>query len=235
MAVIPIVKEQYTEIVSDDTALFTAQCRASHGMEVFVGPSAPTIADNGILRRAIHDLVNRDFGQGKVYARVPSFAPYESTGVIVTPSTPDYSAHVQYVSNALFGDGTSLGGFWTPSLNVYEDSVGTIPASVDGVVGLVLNQAGGLPNAVQATLDQTNHISAARQRPIVIGLTVTSSQAHLSRPSAPHSVPRARLRSSIRSLVLSGVKHRQSPRHSILRRRLLIMAQSFDQSRTDCQ
>ncbi|NJL70230.1 MAG: hypothetical protein HC888_00855 [Candidatus Competibacteraceae bacterium] len=83
MAVVIAEKGNYTPLLTNTTVPFTAQCLGSHWMEVFIGPSAPSIADPGILVPA-DALTNRDFGVGQVHARVPFNAPYDTAPVIIT-------------------------------------------------------------------------------------------------------------------------------------------------------
>jgi hypothetical protein len=84
MAVVTINKTAYVEIVGTTDAPYAAQCRGSHGMEILCGTEVPT--GPGILvPPAPGSAATRLLGEGKVYAKVPSNAPYDTDGVVITP------------------------------------------------------------------------------------------------------------------------------------------------------
>ncbi len=75
-------------------------------------------------------------------------------------NSPDMDA---IAMRALFNNG-ALGGYWPADpAYAYEDSAGTIPASVNGVVGLLTNAVTGYPNAIQATTANKPYL---RQTPV---------------------------------------------------------------------
>jgi hypothetical protein len=84
MAAVEINKTAYVGIVSNTADAYSAQCRGSHGFELLCDSVVPT--GPGILvPPAPGSAATRLLGEGKVYARVPGNAPYETDIVVVTP------------------------------------------------------------------------------------------------------------------------------------------------------
>lgn len=86
MAVVTINKNTWVELVADGTATYSAQTRASHGFEVFIGSTIPGPTDAGLLvPGGAQYAATRVLGDGQVYGRVPSIAPYATAPVVVMP------------------------------------------------------------------------------------------------------------------------------------------------------
>ena len=86
MAVVTISKTAWAVLVADGTAPYSAQTRASHGFEVFIGSTPPIPTDVGLLiPGGVKYAATRVLGDGLVYGRVPSNAPYDTAPVVVMP------------------------------------------------------------------------------------------------------------------------------------------------------
>lgn len=86
MAVVTINKNTWAELVSSTSDAYVAKTKASHGFDVFIGTALPAPEEEGVpIPGGPQYAATRLLGNGKVFGKVPSNAPYDTAPVVVLP------------------------------------------------------------------------------------------------------------------------------------------------------
>lgn len=139
--IVNLTKAGYREVVIDPEATFVAQSRASHGIEYAITNVKPAADEPGIMtRKGLTEAITRELGKGKLFAKVPSNAPYEQSPIVVWPPVPSTDA----VTSLFEPDDKAVLFDFDTTANLYQNPPATIAPAVGNPVGALMDVSRGL-------------------------------------------------------------------------------------------
>lgn len=136
-----LTKAGYREVVIDPEATFVAQSRASHGIEYAITNVKPAADEPGIMtRKGLTEAITRELGKGRLFAKVPSNAPYEQSPIVVWPPVPSTDA----VTSLFEPDDKAVLFDFDTTANLYQNPPATIAPAVGNPVGALMDVSRGL-------------------------------------------------------------------------------------------